>query len=119
MEPLVAESSGIQIDESREGEAVVLAPRGEIDMDASVVLRTALQRMLREKPSRLVVNLDGVGYMDSAGLATLVEAMRLADEKSTRLVLCNLHDRVRGIFEIARLDHYFDIRDTVEQALSE
>ena len=56
--------------------------------------------------------------MDSSGVATFVEAMQLARRKGSRLVLCDLQERVRSIFEIARLDMVFTIVDSTEEALA-
>jgi anti-sigma B factor antagonist len=56
------------------------------------------------KPAQLVVDLAQVPYMDSSGVATFVEAMQIARRVGSKLVLCALQERVRSIFEIARLD---------------
>jgi len=63
-----------------------------------------------------VVDLSGVNYMDSSGVATLVEAMQISRRQSTKLVLCSLQDKVRSVFEIARLDRVFEIAPNVEVA---
>jgi anti-sigma B factor antagonist len=55
--------------------------------------------------------------MDSSGLATLVEAMKLTRNGGTRLVLSGLSDRVKAIFEIARLEKYFTITPNVDAAV--
>lgn len=94
--------------EKRDG-AVVVIPSGEIDLTSSPVLRVELKRIQAERPNRMVIDLTDVPYMDSAGVATLVEAMQFARKSSTRLVLCGLQDKVRSIFEISRLDTVFTI----------
>ncbi len=66
---------------------------------------------------RVVVDLSGVPYMDSSGVATLVEAMQVARKTRTVLILCNLTDRVRSIFEIAKLEMVFRIVATREDAM--
>jgi len=94
--------------ESREG-ATVVRPIGEVDLSGSPVLRQELRRIQVGQAKRLVIDLSGVPYMDSSGVATLVEAMQAARKSSTRLVLCGLQPKVRSIFEIARLDTVFTI----------
>jgi anti-sigma B factor antagonist len=94
--------------EVREGATVVL-PVGDIDLSGSPTLRFELRRVQESKPARLIIDLTGVAYMDSSGVATLVEAMQIARRNSTRLVLCGLREKVRSIFEIARLDTVFTI----------
>lgn len=94
--------------ENRPGATVVL-PVGEIDLNASPILRQEIKRVHTARPQRLIVDLSGVPYMDSSGVATLVEAMQIARKNSTRLVLCGMQEKVRSIFEIARLDTVFTI----------
>lgn len=112
-----SEGSFVVRTEQRGGATVVL-PSGEIDLNASPVLRQELKKISAARPQRLIVNLAGVPYMDSSGVATLVEAMQMARKNSTRLVLCGMQDKVRSIFEIARLDTVFTIVADVDAALN-
>ncbi len=96
------------------GNAVVVSPEGDIDMSRSPDFRASLREVNDRKPIKLVVNLKEVGYMDSSGLATLVECMRTAKGNSTEMILCGMNDRVRAIFEIARLDQFFHIEPTID-----
>ena len=98
--------------ESVEG-ATVMRPMGDVDLARSPALRRHLATVIGQRPQRLVVDLSEVPYMDSSGVATLVEAMRLARDARTQLVLAGLQSRVRSIFEIARLDMVFRIVGTV------
>lgn len=113
----MADDSGIKVtSETRDG-ATIVAPEGDVDLSRSPVLRNSLRQALTNKPSRLIVNLGLVDYMDSSGVATLVEALQIARRSSTKMVLCGMKDRVRSIFEIARLDTVFTISTTVEDAI--
>jgi len=100
------------------GGATVVLPTGEIDLNASPFLRQELKRIQTSRPQRLIVDLAGVPYMDSSGVATLVEAMQFARKNSTKLVLCGMQDKVRSIFEIARLETVFTIVTDVDAAMS-
>ena len=66
----------------------------------------------------VVVDLGEVPYMDSSGLATLVEAMQIARKNQGKLIICALQQKVRSIFEIARLDMVFKIVNTRDEALA-
>ena len=66
----------------------------------------------------MVVDLEEVHYMDSSGLATLVEAMRNAGKSETSLVICSMNQKVSAIFEIARLDSFFSIVENRDEAIS-
>jgi anti-sigma B factor antagonist len=116
----VSDSEGghLQVGSARNGDAVILSPDGDVDLTASSYFRGEIKKALDSKPKRLVVDLSGVPYMDSSGVATLVEAMQLSRRSGVKLVLCGLQDRVRSIFEIAKLELVFTIVDGQDQALS-
>ncbi len=100
-------------------DAVLLRPIGEIDLSCASALRKRLGEVQEDKPARLVIDLSQVPYMDSSGVATLVEAMQIARRTESKLVLCALQDKVRSIFEIARLDMVFSIVNTVDEAMAQ
>jgi anti-sigma B factor antagonist len=112
----MAGADGIRIDSTSRTGTVVVAPVGDVDMSRSPDLRQALREVISRRPQRVIVDLGEVGYMDSSGLATLVEAMRQAKTARTSLVLCAMTDKVRAIFEIARLHQFFIIAPTLDQA---
>lgn len=86
-----------------------LAIQGRITVANSDQLRTGLASALQTKPKSLSVNLSEVSYIDSSGLATLIEAVRIARSQGTRLVLSGLHDQPRYFLEITHLDRLFDM----------
>lgn len=92
-----------------EPNATIVTPGGDVDLSCSRELQAHLRKAMESRPKLLVVNLGKVPYMDSSGVATLVEAMQIARKQSTRLVLCRMQDKVKSIFEIARLDRVFTI----------
>jgi len=83
--------------------------QGRITVENSGEMRTALANALRKKPATVSVDLSGVSYIDTSGLATLVEAVRIARKQGTRLILGGIHDQPRYFFEITHLDRLFDI----------
>ncbi len=86
-----------------------VAIHGRITIENSGEMRTALANALRAKPASLSVDLSGVSYIDTSGLATLVEAARIARKQGTRLILSGIHDQPRYLFEITHLDRLFDM----------
>ena len=67
--------------------------------------------------SRLVVNLEGVNFIDSTALSALVQGLKRCREKDGDLLLCCLQQPVRVIFELTRLDKAFVIFTTRDEAL--
>lgn len=105
---------------SKQGEAVIVAPLGDIDLTASPQLKVELKRVAgaNPPPSRVIVDLSGVSYMDSSGLATLVEVLQASRKAHFKLIICGLQPRVRAIFDIAKLAMVFTIVPTLDQALA-
>ncbi|MBL4810129.1 MAG: STAS domain-containing protein [Phycisphaerales bacterium] len=96
---------------------VIISPTADVDMSRSPILRTAIKGKLKSGLDRMIIDLSEVQYMDSSGLATLVEAMRIAKTESVALHLASMTPKVRAIFEIARLDAFFSIKDSRQEAL--
>ncbi len=109
-------SGQLQIQTRSVGGAVVVSPQGDIDLTASPSLRAELKKAAGQAP--LIVDLAGVSYMDSSGVATLVEAMQAARKGKSKFVLCALQERVKTILHIARLDSFFTIAATVDEAVA-
>ena len=107
----------IEVDIDERDENIIVTPHGEIDLSNSPELRESLKSALRDRPRRLIVNLVDVPSVDSSAIATLIEAMRTSGQQRTKLILCEVQQRVRSVFEIARLDSVFDIRADINAAL--
>lgn len=74
--------------------------RGRIDIDSSPAVRDQLIALLHAPHPRTVsIDLSGVTHLDSSGVATLIEALRIARNCETELRLQGLHDRLHRLFE--------------------
>jgi anti-sigma B factor antagonist len=102
----------------RDGGVTVLELAGDIDLHRSVELRENLLEVMGEKPETVIINLNQVGFMDSSGLATLVEAMQLSRRYGGALKLVGVQPRVRSILEISRLDRIFPMFENESEALA-
>jgi anti-sigma B factor antagonist len=111
-------SDTLKVKWEQRGTAVVVSPTGDVDLNASPTLRQALKQVQQGKPAALVIDLSGVPYMDSSGVATLVEAMKIARDQRSKMTLAAPTARVKSIFEIARLDMVFKIVPSVDAALA-
>ena len=87
------------------GEVVM---HGRITVENSGEMRRALRDALRAKPATVSVDLSDVSYIDTSGLATLVEAVRIARKQGMRLILGGMKDQPRYLFEITHLDRFID-----------
>ena len=98
--------------------ANVLPLDGEIDLHVSPRVAMSLAQMVRKKPATLVVDLSRVSYIDSSGLAVLIEGMQGVEEYGGIFAIAGMPETVRSIFEIARLDQVFRIFPDVDSALA-
>lgn len=101
------------------GTVTVVDVAGRFDSHtAPEVARVLDQALSGAAPPRIVVNLQEVQFMDSSGLATLVQGLKRCRQAGGDLRLCNLQQPVRIIFELTRLDKAFDIYPSEAEALS-
>ena len=96
----------------------VLPLEGEIDLHVSPRIAASLGAMVEEKPQHLVVDLEKVTYIDSSGLAVLIEGMQNVEGYGGKFALVGLQNDVRSILETARLDQFFSTYPHVEAALA-
>jgi anti-sigma B factor antagonist len=88
-----------------------VALQGRITINNANEMRRTLTEALRPRLQKLTVDLTGVTYMDTSGLATLVETMRIGRQQGTRLVLSGIQSQPRYLFQVTDLDHLFEIEE--------
>jgi anti-sigma B factor antagonist len=82
-------------------------------------LRASLRTIIdEEKPKRLVVDLSGVPFIDSSGIAVLIGAMQSLEHEGGTFLIAGAQEGVRMIFESARLDQYFRLYPDVDAAIA-
>ena len=108
----------MKISTRRVDNATIVDVSGNIDMSNSPEVRKALLRELREKGVRVALNLTGVGYIDSSGVASLVEGLKASRESGSRFILFGLNDAAREVLKISRLLKLFEVYDNEAQAIA-
>ena len=97
---------------------VILDISGDIDLAHSPQMRKALLGEIKEKKvPKVFLNLKSVRYMDSSGIASLVEGLRASRDIGSRLILYSLSTHVREVMHLSRLQTIFEIFDDEQQAL--
>ena len=98
--------------------SIVVALEGDIDLEGSpAARRILLDAVGRGQP--VFVDLSGVSYIDSSGIASLVEALQRARQGGTGFALASVSDAARRVLELARLDRVFTIHASLDDALSD
>ena len=109
----------MKISARRVDTATILDVSGNIDMSNSPEVRKALLREIREKGvTRVVLNLTGVGYIDSSGVASLVEGLKASRDVGSRFILFGLNTTVREVLQLSKLVRIFEICESEEQAVA-
>ncbi len=104
----------LEVKTKSEDSVTIIEIEGEVDLYSSPDLRKALLEMTKAQNKAILVDLEKVNYMDSSGVATLVEALQQVGKYEGKLKLANLRDAVKDVFELSRLDKVFDIYESVE-----
>ena len=100
----------MEVTVERQPDGCLLKVGGEIDMSTSPALRAPLVELVDGKVTPITVDMSGVTYIDSSGIATLVECLQGTHEYGGELVLQELTEDVRDVFHLVRLDTIFTIR---------
>jgi anti-sigma B factor antagonist len=109
----------LNINERQAGDVTVLDMSGKITIgEGSVALRTAIRRLLEEGKKRILLNLAGVGYIDSSGIGELVSSYTAINKEGGQLKLLNLTQKIQDLLTITKLLTVFDVYDNEAGALN-
>jgi len=90
---------------------------GEIDINTSPDIKKNFEKILSKKAPSMVINFSKVTYVDSSGLATLVEILKDMRTYGGKMKLCNLSPKIKSLFEITKLEKLFEIIADEKDAL--
>src|SRR3982750_2765146 len=109
----------LNIAERQAGDVTVLDMSGKITIgEGSVALRSAIRRLLEEGKKKILLNLAGVGYMDSSGIGELVSSHTAITKEEGQLKLLNLTDKLESLLAITKLLTVFDVYENESEALN-
>ncbi|SDU19954.1 anti-sigma B factor antagonist [Desulfobacula phenolica] len=94
----------------------VIIVEGEIDMLTSPGLRNKLVPYFKKKVKGIIVDLSGVLFMDSSGIATLVEGLQWSKKNNKDFILTGLGTNVLNSLSLTKLDNAFDIKTDIDGA---
>lgn len=99
-----------------QGAATVVAFEGDVDLESSPVARKVLLDCVGNKKP-LLVDLSGVSYIDSSGVASLVESLQSARKTGLPFALVAVSEGALRVLQLARLDKVFTIYGTLQEGL--
>lgn len=100
----------MRIETTNTAQETIIAVEGDIDLYSSPELRTVVLKAVPKAATGVGIHLGGVSYMDSSGVATLVEGLRSAKENDKTFTLVAPSTSVMKVLELARLDSIFEVR---------
>ncbi|MGA1867925.1 MAG: STAS domain-containing protein [bacterium] len=102
---------------STEGRYTIITLDGDVDLHSSPQARKQVLHYLNNNHN-IAVDLSGVGYIDSSGIATLVEGFQLSRKKRRQFALVGVSGMVTKVIQLARLDAIFPIYNSVNDLLA-
>ncbi len=109
----------LNIRERQAGDVTILDMDGKITIgDGNVALRSAIRRLIEEGKKKILLNLGGVGYVDSSGIGELVSSYTTIQREGGQLKLLNLTQKIQDLLGITKLLTVFDTYDEESKALN-
>jgi anti-sigma B factor antagonist len=109
----------MQISARRHDKVTIFDLSGDIDFANSPELRQSVLHEIREnRPLRVVVNLSKVRYIDSSGVASLVEGLKASRDLGSHFILFGLSTSAREVLQLSQLIKVFEICESEDQALA-
>jgi anti-sigma B factor antagonist len=110
----------MQIAEKTTGEVTIITVKGDITLNqgGDVLLKDKVQSLLQQGKTKLVLDLGGVSYVDSAGLGQLVQIHATTKSKGGSLRIANVTKRLKDLLVVTKLVTVFDSYDSEAEALA-
>jgi|SRR5215467_495755 len=96
----------------------VVAPTGRLDVTGAPALKDAIGELIRGGQERVVIDMEGVSFVDSMGLGSVIAALKQIRNRQGELRLAAPNQQVRVVLELTTLDRVFPYYATVEEALT-
>jgi anti-sigma B factor antagonist len=98
--------------------ATIVAPTGRLDVAGAPTLKEAISEALKNGQPRVVLDMEGVSFVDSTGLGSVIAALKQIRSSQGDLRLAAPNQQVRVVLELTTLDRVFPYFSTVEEALA-
>ncbi len=99
----------LSIECQESGDGYILQVTGDVDMESSPRLRDEIKKCIKKKPANIKLHLQDVPYIDSSGIAVLIEGMKWTQKKKINYALLNISDSVRDVLQMSKLLSVFTV----------
>jgi anti-sigma B factor antagonist len=101
-----------------EGGVTVVAPTGRLDVAGAPALKDVMNGLAQNGPPKVVIDMEGVSFVDSTGLGSVIAALKQVRNGQGELRLAAPNQQVRVVLELTTLDRVFTYYATLEEALA-
>jgi len=101
----------------KKNDVTVCRVEGEININTSPELRKAFDSFININAVKILMDFNGVSYIDSSGLATIIELLQRLKKIGGKFRICSMNQKVKNVFEVTKLHKLFEIFDNEEAAL--
>lgn len=103
--------------QEKENDVVVIDVEGEINFENAEILREKINELCEKNKTKIVINLQNLKYMSSAGMSVLVHGLKRTRQKNGDLRIAHLNSKMRRVFLITQFTHHFSVFNTTEEAV--
>ncbi|MEW6170868.1 MAG: STAS domain-containing protein [Candidatus Omnitrophota bacterium] len=108
----------MKIAQENKNDVVICKIDGEINISTSPELRKFFDNLVQNKTKKIILDFTSLSYIDSSGLATLIELLQRIKKIDGKFYICNMSDKIKNIFEITKLHKLFEVFENQELALN-
>jgi anti-sigma B factor antagonist len=109
----------MQIQERKVNDVTILAINGDIDLNSSPNMRKKFEELIKNNALKIIINFQDVSYIDSSGLATIIEMLQRLKKVQGHLHLSNMSEKIKNLFEITKIDKLFQMYPNEQEALKD
>lgn len=109
----------MKINNEKNGDILICAIEGEIDINTSPQLRKEFDNFVKSNEKKVLVEFSNVVYIDSSGLATLIEMFQRLKKIGGQMRFSGMGQKIKNAFEITKLHKLFEIFENKEGALKD
>lgn len=110
--------AGMDVKIKRKSDVLIIDIRGKVGISETPQLKESLESLYGENKS-VIVNLANILYIDSSCLGALITVRKELEKKGQRLLLAEPSDIVRDVLNLTKLDSFFEVSETEEEAMQQ
>ncbi len=108
----------MKIDQSKQGNAMVVTPHGSLDIDTRKLFQDVLMGLVECGEIVILIDLSAVDFVTSTGLSAMLRVAQALEEAYGKFAVCSLNDNVMRVFNLSYFSEIFDVYPSLDEALA-